>query len=130
LSLTLLGLSAALTSAPGEGEAKPGTGPAYDLVIAGGRVVDGTGAPWFRADVGIRGDRIASVGDLSGASAARRIDARGQMVAPGFIDLLGQSEHRLLVDPSAESKIRQGITSEVTGEGGRRRPPARSPSAT
>ncbi len=89
----------------------------FDLVIANGRVVDGTGAPWFRADVGIRGDRVAAVGDLSRAAAARRIDARDHVVAPGFIDMLGQSEMTLLVDNSAESKIRQGITSEVTGEG-------------
>src|SRR5687768_18532658 len=89
----------------------------YDLILAGGRVVDGTGAPWFRADVGIRGDRIAAIGDLADSPAARRIDARGHFVAPGFIDLLGQSEHALLVDPTAESKIRQGITSEITGEG-------------
>jgi N-acyl-D-aspartate/D-glutamate deacylase len=99
-----------------------GVGPAredrYDLVIGGGRVVDGTGAPWFRADVGVSGDRIAAVGDLSGAPAARRIDARGRVVAPGFIDMLGQSELNLLVDNRALSKIRQGITSEVTGEGG------------
>jgi dihydroorotase/N-acyl-D-amino-acid deacylase len=92
--------------------------PSFDLVIAGGRVVDGTGAPWFRADVGIAGDRIAAVGDLSAARATRRIDAKGRLVAPGFIDMLGQSETQLLVDPSAESKIRQGITTEVTGEGG------------
>jgi N-acyl-D-aspartate/D-glutamate deacylase len=91
---------------------------AFDLVIAGGRVVDGTGAPWFRADVGVTGDRIAAVGDLSGAAAARRIDARDRVVAPGFIDMLGQSELNLLVDNRALSKIRQGITSEVTGEGG------------
>jgi dihydroorotase/N-acyl-D-amino-acid deacylase len=90
----------------------------YDLVIAGGRVVDGTGAPWLRADVGVTGDRIAAVGNLSGASAARRIAARDRVVAPGFIDMLGQSELTLLVDNRAESKIRQGITSEVTGEGG------------
>jgi dihydroorotase/N-acyl-D-amino-acid deacylase len=90
----------------------------YDLVIAGGQVVDGTGAPRFRADVGVSGDRIAAVGDLSGSRAARRIDVRGQVVAPGFIDMLGQSELNLLVDNRALSKIRQGITSEVTGEGG------------
>ena len=87
-------------------------------MIAGGRVIDGTGAPWFRADVGVQGDRIAAVGDLSRARAARRIDVHGQAVAPGFIDMLGQSELTLLVDNRAESKIRQGITSEVTGEGG------------
>jgi len=94
------------------------TPPAFDLVIAGGRIVDGTGAPWFRADIGIKGDRIVAVGDLSQAAAVRRIDARDHMVAPGFIDMLGQSEMNLLADNRAESKIRQGITSEITGEGG------------
>jgi dihydroorotase/N-acyl-D-amino-acid deacylase len=88
-----------------------------DLVILGARVVDGTGAPWFRADVGIQGDRIAAVGDLRNAPARRRIDARDRMLAPGFIDLLGQSELFGLVDPRVESKIRMGITTEVTGEG-------------
>ncbi len=92
-------------------------GPRYDLVISGGRLIDGTGAPWVRADLGIRGDRIAAIGDLSSAKAKRRIDAQGLAVAPGFIDLLGQSELTVLVDPRAESKIRQGITSELTGEG-------------
>ena len=91
--------------------------PRYDVVLAGGRVVDGTGAPWFRADVGVIGDRIAAIGDLAGASAARRIDARGLVVAPGFIDMMGQSEYNVLVDGRAASKITQGITTEVTGEG-------------
>jgi dihydroorotase/N-acyl-D-amino-acid deacylase len=90
---------------------------AFDLVLSGGRVIDGTGAPWFRADVGIRRDRIAAIGDLSHARARRRLDVRELAVAPGFIDLLGQSELHLLVDNRAESKIRQGITSELTGEG-------------
>ena len=94
------------------------TPPAYDLVITGGRIVDGTGAPWFRGDVGIKGDRIVAVGDLASAAATRRLDARDHMVAPGFIDMLGQSEMTLLADNRAESKIRQGITSEITGEGG------------
>ncbi|MGZ3447427.1 MAG: N-acyl-D-amino-acid deacylase family protein, partial [Myxococcaceae bacterium] len=89
----------------------------YDLIISGGRVVDGTGAPWFRADVGIRGDRIAAIGNLEKASAKRRVDATGRYVTPGFIDMLGQSELNLLVDNRVESKIRQGITTEVTGEG-------------
>ena len=111
LVVVLAGAAAALGAGPVR-EAR------YDLVIAGGRVVDGTGAPWFRADVGVSGDRIAAVGDLSGARAARRIEARDRVVAPGFIDMLGQSELNLLVDNRAESKIRQGITSEVTGEGG------------
>jgi N-acyl-D-amino-acid deacylase len=90
----------------------------FDLVLAGGRVVDGTGAPWFRADVGIVGDRIAAVGDLREAEATRRIDATGLVVAPGFIDMMGQSEYNVLVDSRAASKITQGITTEVTGEGG------------
>jgi N-acyl-D-amino-acid deacylase len=89
----------------------------FDVIFAGGRVVDGTGAPWVRSDVGIVGDRIAAVGDLSGASAARRIDASRLVVAPGFIDMLGQSEYNVLVDNRAASKITQGITTELTGEG-------------
>lgn len=107
----------ALAIAATVGAGNPGKGD-YDLVIAGGQVVDGTGTPRFRADVGVSGDRIVAVGDLSGSRAARRIDVRGQVVAPGFIDMLGQSELNLLVDNRAQSKIRQGITSEVTGEGG------------
>jgi N-acyl-D-amino-acid deacylase len=89
----------------------------YDLVFAGGRVVDGTGAPWFRADVGIAGDRIAAVGDLAKSAAKRRIDASGLVISPGFIDMLGQSEYSVLVDNRAASKITQGITTEITGEG-------------
>jgi N-acyl-D-amino-acid deacylase len=106
----------ALAACDGVRERKPSG--EYDLVIANGRVVDGTGAPWFNADVGIRGDRIAAIGRLGDAPAKRRIDARGRVVAPGFIDLLGQSEMLLLVDGRAESKVRQGITTEITGEGG------------
>jgi dihydroorotase/N-acyl-D-amino-acid deacylase len=89
----------------------------FDLVIGGGRVVDGTGAPWFRADVGIKGDRIAAVGNLRDAPAVLRLDAAGSVVAPGFIDMLGQSEFNVLVDNRAASKVLQGVTTEVTGEG-------------
>ena len=89
----------------------------YDLIVENGRVVDGTGAPWFRADVAIRGDRIVAVGDLQGAVAKERIDVHEHFIAPGFIDMLGQSPLALLVDPRAESKIRQGITTELAGEG-------------
>lgn len=89
----------------------------YDLIFAGGRVVDGTGAPWFRADVGVVGGRIAAVGDLSKSPASRRIDASRLVVAPGFIDMMGQSEYRVLVDNRVASKITQGITTEITGEG-------------
>jgi N-acyl-D-amino-acid deacylase len=92
-------------------------GARFDIVLEHGRVVDGTGAPWFEADVGIAGDRIAAVGRLDAAAAARRIDVGGLVVAPGFIDLLGQSEASVLVDGRAASKITQGVTTEVTGEG-------------
>lgn len=89
-----------------------------DLLFASGRVVDGTGAPWFRADVCVAGDRIKAVGHLPDAAAKRRIDASRLVIAPGFIDMMGQSEYRLLVDGRAASKITQGITTEITGEGG------------
>ncbi len=92
--------------------------PPFDVVIVNGRVVDGTGSPWYAADVGIRGGRIAAIGRLAEAPAAERIDARGFVVAPGFIDMLGQSELTALVNPHLPSKIFQGITTEVTGEGG------------
>jgi N-acyl-D-amino-acid deacylase len=88
-----------------------------DLLFTGGRVVDGTGAPWFLADVCVAGDRIAAVGQLKEARARRRIDVKGLVVAPGFIDMLGQSEYNVLVDNRAASKITQGITTEITGEG-------------
>jgi dihydroorotase/N-acyl-D-amino-acid deacylase len=91
----------------------------YDVLIRNGRVVDGSGNPWVYADVGIRGDRITLLGRApAGASAQRTIDATGLVVAPGFIDMLGQSEITLLIDPKAVSKITQGITTEITGEGG------------
>ena len=90
----------------------------FDIVILNGHVVDGTGSPWYAADVGIRGGRIAAIGHLAGAAAKQTIDARGKVVAPGFIDMLGQSELTMLVDPHLPSKIFQGITTEITGEGG------------
>ena len=89
----------------------------FDLIIERGRVIDGTGAPWVAADIGIRGGRIAAIGPLGRASATQRIDAAGKVVAPGFIDMLGQSELTLLVDAQVPSKLFQGITTEVTGEG-------------
>ena len=94
------------------------TSPPFDVVIVNGRVVDGTGSPWYAADVGIRSGRIAAIGRLADAPATRRIDAHGLVVAPGFIDMLGQSELTALVNPHLPSKIFQGITTEVTGEGG------------
>ena len=89
----------------------------FDIIIEHGRVVDGTGAPWFYADVGIRAGRVAAIGVLRDAPARRRIDAAGKVVAPGFVDMLGQSEETILVDPRLPSKIYQGITTEFTGEG-------------
>jgi dihydroorotase/N-acyl-D-amino-acid deacylase len=92
--------------------------PSFDLVIRNGRIIDGTGSPWYSGDVGIRHGRIAAIGRLAGASASRTVDAGGDVVAPGFIDMLGQSELSILVNPSLPSKIFQGITTEITGEGG------------
>jgi N-acyl-D-amino-acid deacylase len=91
--------------------------PVLDTVIEHGQVVDGTGTPWFQADVGIRAGRIAAIGSLADVPARRRIEARGLVVAPGFIDMLGQSELTLLVNPHVPSKLYQGITTEITGEG-------------
>jgi N-acyl-D-amino-acid deacylase len=93
-------------------------GPSFDLVITNGHIIDGTGSPWYSGDVGIRDGKIAAIGNLSGSERKRTIDARGQVVAPGFIDMLGQSEMTILVDPRLPSKIYQGITTEITGEGG------------
>jgi len=110
-------LAATLVFAGGCSRPAPGrVSDSFDAIFVNGRVVDGTGAPWFRGDVGVRGDRIAAVGDLSGASAASRIDVRDLVVAPGFIDMLGQSEISLLVDPRGASKLMQGVTTEITGE--------------
>src|SRR5947207_12091330 len=103
--LCLLALAPSQTEAP------------FDLLFVGGRVVDGTNAPWFVADVGVRDGRIVAIGALAGHASKRTIDARGLVITPGFIDLLGQSEYNVLVDKRAASKITQGITTEVTGEG-------------
>ena len=89
----------------------------YDVVIRNGRIIDGSGSPWYSGDIGIRQGRIARIGNLTGAPAKRTIDARGMVVAPGFIDMLGQSELTILVNPHLPSKIYQGITTEITGEG-------------
>ena len=89
----------------------------YDVLIRNGHIVDGSGNPWFAADVAIKGDRIAAIGRLENAHAARTIDATGLIVSPGFIDMLGQSELQLLIDNRSFSKLSQGITTEITGEG-------------
>jgi dihydroorotase/N-acyl-D-amino-acid deacylase len=89
-----------------------------DLVITNGHIIDGTGSPWYSGDIGIRDGKIAAIGNLADAPRTRTIDAGGKVVAPGFIDMLGQSEMTILVDPRLPSKIYQGITTEITGEGG------------
>ena len=89
----------------------------YDTVVRNGRIIDGTGSPWYSGDIGIRDGRIAAIGNLAGAAARRTIDAHGMVVAPGFIDMLGQSELTILVNPHLPSKIYQGITTVITGEG-------------
>jgi dihydroorotase/N-acyl-D-amino-acid deacylase len=99
------------------GAQSAGSGARFDVLIAGGRLVDGTGAPWFLADVGITGDRIEAIGALRREDARSVIDATGLVVAPGFIDMLGQSEFAILVDGRAASKVYQGVTTEITGEG-------------
>jgi len=114
LTLTAAPSPIASTRAP----ARQAAAQRFDVLITNGRVIDGTGSPWYAADVGILNGRIAAIGRLTGAQATQVIDARGQIVAPGFIDMLGQSELTMLVEPGVPSKIFQGITTEITGEGG------------
>ncbi|WP_077514161.1 D-aminoacylase [Rhodanobacter sp. B05] len=97
--------------------APPPANAGYDLIIRNGHIIDGTGSPWYAADLAIKDGRIAAIGQLAEAHAKRSIDAHGMVVAPGFIDMLGQSEFTVLVDPRLPSKIYQGITTEITGEG-------------
>src|SRR5438874_1927622 len=104
---------AALAALPSLALVAPRAPDVDDVVFEGGRVVDGTGAPWFVGDVAVRNGRIVAVGPLGKRAAKRRIDARGLVVAPGFIDLLGQSEYNVLVDGRAASKVTQGISSSL-----------------
>ena len=89
----------------------------YDLILQNGHIIDGTGSPWYAGDIAIHNGRIAAIGRLRDTAAKRRIDAHGLVVAPGFIDMLGQSDTSILVNPHLPSKIYQGITTEITGEG-------------
>lgn len=100
----------------GLGVALSGAQPRFDLIIRGGEVIDGSGAPARRADVGVRGDSIAEVGDLSTATASRTVTAAGLVVAPGFIDMHSHSDYTVLVDGRALSKVMQGVTTELLGE--------------
>jgi N-acyl-D-amino-acid deacylase len=96
----------------------PPVSPPFDVLIHGGRVIDGTGNPWFRADVGIRGDRIAAVGALGDAPARLRLDVAGKVVAPGFIDAHVHGDLALLSDPLHEPAVRQGVTTYILGQDG------------
>src|SRR5215212_11937645 len=107
--LVLVTLSLLFTPSPRE--------PQFDLLIKNGRIVDGSGRPAYVADLAIKGDRIVSIGNLSKATASRTIEAQRLVVAPGFIDMLGQSETYLLIDPRGMSKVMMGVTTEITGEG-------------
>src|SRR5579872_2995707 len=109
LALILISISSKL---PAQAQA-----PAFDILIINGHIMDGTGSPWYSGDIGIRDGKVAAIGNLIAASRSRTIDAQGKVVAPGFIDMLGQSELTILVDPRLPSKIYQGITTEITGEG-------------
>jgi N-acyl-D-aspartate/D-glutamate deacylase len=109
---TLLLAAIALAAAAAHAEE-----PVYDLVIRGGRIVDGSGNPWFSGDLAVKGERIVAVGRVAAGKAKREIDAAGLVVAPGFIDMHSHSDTVLLEDGSAQSKIRQGVTTEVLGEG-------------
>src|SRR5690349_6672396 len=88
--------------------------PRFDILILNGHIIDGTGSPWYAGDIGIRSGRIAAIGHLQDAPHKETIDAQGKVVAPGFIDMLGQSELSILVQPRLPPKIFQGITTETT----------------
>jgi N-acyl-D-amino-acid deacylase len=117
--LVVISFTAALFACwVGKGDAQDNASNDYDVIIKHGAIIDGTGNPWVSGDIGIRGDRIAAIGKLDNARAKRVIDATGLVVLPGFIDMLGQSEAALLIDNRSLSKLSQGITTEITGEGG------------
>src|SRR5262245_61492145 len=94
------------------------TSDRFDLIVSGGEVLDGFGTPAARADVGIKGGRVAAVGDLGEVSGVPALDARGCLVTPGFIDVHSHSDFTLLVDPRAVSSVTQGVTTEVIGNCG------------
>src|SRR5215831_10618345 len=99
--------------AQGQSQSQP---QSFDIIIKGGTVYDGTGGPPAQADVGIKGDRIAAIGNLNRATAATIVDAKGLAVAPGFINMLSHSESSLIVDPRSLSELKQGVTTQIFGE--------------
>lgn len=118
LLIAVLAIAALTMATAQSGNPNSDNAASYDVIIRHGHIIDGSGNPWVSGDVGIRGDRIAAIGQLANAHAKREIDASGMVVSPGFIDMLGQSEIALLIDNRGISKLSQGITSEITGEGG------------
>ena len=114
-ALVLVVCSVAIAAVRGRSEADSA---GFDVLIKNGHILDGSGGPWYEANIAIRGQRIVAIGKLEGARAEKVIDATGRVVSPGFIDMLGQSELALLIDNRSLSKLSQGITSEITGEGG------------
>lgn len=117
IAFAAVGVLAAATSVAQKEPEALASSQSYDVLIRNGRIYDGTGGPWYKADIGLRGDRIIAIGSLAGAQAKTTIDASNRVVAPGFIDMLGQSETALLIDNRSLSKLSQGITTEITGEG-------------
>jgi N-acyl-D-amino-acid deacylase len=115
--VTFISALIAFTNAGAVATKSVSAGP-YDIIIRNAHIIDGTGSPWYSGDVGISDGKIAAIGNLANAQSKRVIDARGMVVAPGFIDMLGQSDLTILVNPHLPSKIFQGITTEFTGEGG------------
>jgi len=113
--LLIATLTACTTTQPASNASSEAT--MLDLKITNGRILDGTGAPWFRGDVGVRGDAIVAIGDLSRVAAKSTIDAQDQIVSPGFVDLLGWSQVTAIHDPDLEAAVRQGITTQIAGEG-------------
>src|SRR6266436_4774274 len=111
-------IASAAFEAPLHSQASAQDSRNYDVLIKNGKIIDGSGNPWVSGDIGLRGNRIVAIGKLDGAHAIHTIDASGLVVSPGFIDMLGQSEASLLIDNRSLSKLSQGITTEITGEGG------------
>jgi N-acyl-D-aspartate/D-glutamate deacylase len=117
LSLALILTTSTYSLAQPRQAARSSTPPTYDIIIRGGTLYDGTGGAPKRADVGIRGDRIASVGNLKSATATTIVDATGLAVAPGFINMLSHSESSRITDGRSQGELRQGVTTQIFGEG-------------
>src|ERR1043166_7965839 len=115
-SIFVLGLGMGLSFAADDAKPRINSGPIYDLVIVNGKVVDGSGNPWFYADVAVKGGKIARIGKIDSKAGKKVIDAKGMVVSPGFIDLHTHTDMPVLADGNAESKVRQGVTLDVIGE--------------